>query len=572
MKLFFLILIGLFITNIQAASINVEVDVPRNVVCEDEFKLIFIVNTSDVKDINLPSAPFVKILYGPSQSVSHNSSVRYTYILEAVQPGQYILPAAEITLTNGKKYKSKPTSIKILPKGKEQGQENGEEIFIRVFADKQNVREQEAVILTYKVYTKVNLKQLYGNFPDLKGFLVQEIPLPQQKTFEVENYGGENYRTTIWSQYILFPQSHGNLIVPSVKFEGVIVRPNHSIDPFEDFLNGNSMFAEKKKAIMAPSIQIHVDSLPFNSSITSFYGGVGTFRITSKVDKQIKSDEAFHYRIIVSGSGNLKMLKVPSIKFPKDFEVYDPKIVDNSKITSNGLTGTIEYDFMIIPRKVGTYKVPSVHFTYYDLKKQSYQTIKTADTKIEVSSNSKRNNIEDGNNGEYLDIRTIKYSDKKCFYSMDVEIWIILYILCFVLILGYFYASMYYSKNKLFHRGGQGDDTIKTLDNKIDALIQIGAYDQIYNVVSDCLWSFLLNKIGKNYVPNIREWNDLWILLEDFQVSGIWIEKIKNVVEKCNMAKYALSAEANDAVHVYKEMCEIIKGMEKLHFKKEKDK
>ena len=76
-------------------------------------------------------------------------------------------------------------------------------MFITATASKTTVYEQEAILLTYKVYTLVNLRQLYGKMPDLKNFHTQEVEL-QQKTFSLEHYNGRNYNTTVWSQYVLF--------------------------------------------------------------------------------------------------------------------------------------------------------------------------------------------------------------------------------------------------------------------------------------------------------------------------------------------------------------------------------
>ena len=89
--------------------------------------------------------------------------------------------------------------------------------------------------------------------PDLKGFLIQEVPLPKNKTFSIENYKGENYQTTKWCQYVMFPQQTGKLQIPSIKFDGIVAVANPNIDPFDAFFNGNSNFAEVKKSIIAPS-------------------------------------------------------------------------------------------------------------------------------------------------------------------------------------------------------------------------------------------------------------------------------------------------------------------------------
>ena len=107
-------------------------------------------------------------------------------------------------------------------------------------ASRTNVHEQEAILLTYKIYTLVDLTQLDGKLPTLDGFQIQEIPLPRTKEFDIEQYNGRNYRSVVWSQYLVFPQKTGKLTIPAITYEGLVVMRNRNIDPFEAFFNGNS--------------------------------------------------------------------------------------------------------------------------------------------------------------------------------------------------------------------------------------------------------------------------------------------------------------------------------------------
>lgn len=121
-------------------------------------------------------------------------------------------------------------------------------MFITATASKTRVHEQEAILLTYKVYTLVNLRQLVGKMPDLKGFHTQEVPLPQQKTFSLEHYKGRNYNTTVWSQYVLFPQQTGKLEIPSITFEGIVAQQTISDDPFDAFSMEEGISKSKRKS------------------------------------------------------------------------------------------------------------------------------------------------------------------------------------------------------------------------------------------------------------------------------------------------------------------------------------
>ena len=74
------------------------------------------------------------------------------------------------------------------------------DLFMLATANKTTVHEQEAILLTYKLYSTVNLQQLNEDMPELTGFHTQEIDLPQKKVWSMEHYQGRNYNTLTWRQ------------------------------------------------------------------------------------------------------------------------------------------------------------------------------------------------------------------------------------------------------------------------------------------------------------------------------------------------------------------------------------
>ena len=327
---------------------------------------------------------------------SSSSSVTITYTLYAAKNGTFNI-AASHAIVGGRNLASR--AVKISVSGHAQhtngapsmhGQDSyvhprmrtagsaisGSDLFIKVSANKQRVHEQEPILLTYKVYTQVELTQLEGKMPDLKGFHNQEVPLPQQKTFHTEMVNGRPYKCVTWSQYVMYPQMTGKLEIPSITFKGIVVQQNRNIDPMEAFFNGGSGYVEVKKDIKAPGITLQVDPLPQRPA--NFSGGVGKFNISASLDKKdIKAGEPITLRVIVGGIGNLKLLKQPLVNFPKDFDKYDAKVTDKTRLTANGVEGNMIYDFLAVPRNQGSYTIPAVEFTYYDTSKNAYKTIKT---------------------------------------------------------------------------------------------------------------------------------------------------------------------------------------------------
>ena len=226
----FFILISTVIGAWADDKITFTANAPEVVVSGDQFRLSYTVNTKKVRDFRAPNIKDFEVLMGPSRSVQYQSingvesnTITYTYILMAGKEGTYNIPGATI-VADGNNYTSNSVDIKVLPtdqsdnsgnsgsnaaRNQAGGQITNNDLFITATASKTDVYEQEAILLTYKIYTKVNLTQLHGDMPDLKGFHTQEVELPSQKQWTLEHYKGSNYNTTVYSQYVLFPQQSG---------------------------------------------------------------------------------------------------------------------------------------------------------------------------------------------------------------------------------------------------------------------------------------------------------------------------------------------------------------------------
>ena len=290
---------------------GLHVSVPSHVQTGENFRLTYVIDTQDVGDLHLGGIPgALEVITGPYRSsqssyqvinghASSSSSTTFTYILCATKAGSYRIPSATV-VANGRKFASRSVQIKVTgksmsangtprmhngaddqPRMRTAGSEiRNSDLFIKVSASKNKVYEQEPVILTYKVYTLVDLNALKGDMPDLTGFHTLEVPLPQQKSFHIENHNGRPYRCVTWSQYIMYPQMSGALKIPSIVFKGSVVQQNRDVDPMEAFFNGGSAYVEVKRDIVAPGITLNV--LPLPAKPATFSGGVGVFNISAE--------------------------------------------------------------------------------------------------------------------------------------------------------------------------------------------------------------------------------------------------------------------------------------------------
>ena len=576
---------------------------PSHVAMGEQFRLTYTVNTQNVSEFRAGDIPDAfEVLIGPNRSVqssyqminghtSSSSSITYTYIVVAMKNGSFTIPAAHVVV-DGKTIAS--NSIKITVSGKSQANSgggsssrqrdndgaelrdagsriSGSDLFIKVSANKRRVYEQEPILLTYKVYTLVSLTQLEGKMPDLKGFHTQEVELPQQKSFKVETVNGRPYRTVTWSQYVMFPQITGKLQIPSITFNGIVVQQNRNIDPFEAFFNGGSGYIEVKKQIQAPGIEIQVDPLPQRPA--TFSGGVGKFSISAQLDKtSVKANDPIRLRVIISGTGNLKLIKQPEVAFPKDFDKYDAKITDKTKLTSNGLEGSMIYDILAVPRHQGKYEIPPVEFTYFNTETKKYETVKSEGFTLDVAKGSGSSSMSDFTGQEDLqllnkDIRYIKTGDTLqhsledfFFGSTGYLVSIILLALVFISLFVIFRQRAIENANITKRRAGKANKVATKRLKKASKLMAENKPGEFYDEVLRALWGYVGDKL--NIPVEQLSHDNISMRLSERNVNEETISQFIGALDECEFERYAPGDPKGNMNKVYEKAMTAIEQIE----------
>lgn len=553
---------------------NISVSAPSEVYEGENFRLSYTIGVQDVDEFRAGNIPGgLEVIAGPYTSrqssfqivnghTSSSASITYTYTLYAQKSGTYTIPAAK-AVVGGKTITSKSVRI-VVGKGTQRsgaprmhGDESGEaqvrpagshisgnDLFVKVSANKQRVHEQEPILLTYKVYTLVDLTQLDGKMPDLTGFHTQEIPLPQQKSFHVEKVNGRNYRCVTWSQYVMYPQMTGKLQIPSITFKGIVVQQNRSVDPFEAFFNGGSGYVEVKRDIVAPGLTVQVDPLP--NKPADFSGGVGRFNISAQVTpNELKAGEPLTLRVIVSGVGNLKLIKQPTVTFPKDFDKYDPKVTDKTKLTTNGIEGSMIYEYLAVPRNQGEFEIPAVKLTYYDSDANAYKTISTQPITIKVAKgDGKGGTVIDYSQAKNEDIMPLKTGEARMhavddyFFASTMYMSILLSLLVLFIILFVVFRKRAIENADIVKMKGRKANKIakKRLKNAYH-LMTSGRQSEFYDEVLKALWGYVGSKLNMPVESLSRE-NIAETLLRH-NVQQETVDKFIGALDECELERYA---------------------------------
>ena len=395
-----LLLIGAIFS--QAQKVVFEAVSEKVVSVGEQFRLTYKLNNRG-SNFQVPQMDGFRVLAGPSLGNSSNISIvngqmtktinqTYTYVLQAVKEGKLNITPAKINV-GSKTYSSNALKIEVVKQGAKSNssKQNGsgvdsKDLYIRIIPNKTKVYLGEPLALTLKVFTRVDLADLQNaEFPEYKGFYSQDIKTPDNITLQRENINGVIYNTALLDKVLLYPQRTGKLKIESAKIDAIIrkkVQRRGRRNVMDDFFGGG--YKQYRIALKSRPLTINVKELPANKP-SSFSGAVGSFKISASVDNtELKANDAFTYKIKVSGSGNIKLLKDPDLEFPHDFDVWEPTVSNKINNTATGTKGSKTYEYVIQPRHPGNFTIPAFEFSFFDTKTKKYKTVSTEPIEITV--------------------------------------------------------------------------------------------------------------------------------------------------------------------------------------------
>lgn len=590
------------------AQVKFTASAPSAVAKGDQFRLVYTLRGGDGENINVPSSiKGFDILYGPAMSsssstqiingnVTTDSSESYIYTLTANAEGTFTIPAATITV-KGKSYTSNSVQVKVLPPDKNaQAQQSGgggggqtsaatstaqninsSDAFIRAIVSKSKVSEQESFVVTSRFYTTLEVRDIGKiEFPEFDGFMVEEQPLPPTRQMTFEHYNGRNYYAVDLRRTLLFPQRSGKITIPSGKIEMVFnVRSGKTV---ETFFGPQYVMTDVKKTMTTSPLTIDVSPLP-EGKPADFSNGVGTFSMNASISAtDIKANDPVTIKLVISGTGNMKLIKTPEIVLPKDFESYDPKITNDLNYTDNGLTGTKTIEYLFIPRYQGTFKIPPLVFSYFDIKSRSYKTISTPEYTLNVAkdphagSNSATSFTQTDVQVEQ-DIRHIKTGNPSLvtinsflFGSLGYWFWYIIPFVLFVVFLILYRKQIKENADIARMKTKRANKVAVKRLKLAGKYLQAHKKEQFYEEVLRAAWGYLSDKLVIPIADLSRD--NIEQELIKFGASQELITKFISILDTCEFARYA-PVESDTAMDdLYKDAVDAIGEMENSRIKK----
>jgi hypothetical protein len=566
----------------------------------EEFQIDYSINANG-SGFAAPSLSDFDVYSGPNESTSVefingnvSQSITMSFILAAKKEGTFTINGATIH-AGGQTLTSNALTIKVV-KGNPQAQQNSAQaqnmpnqpsapaggtltgesnknLFIKLIPSKSKVYQGEGLLLTIKIFTRLNLTNINNpTFPEYNGFFNEDVTGKNvQVTLTRETYNGQPYNVAVLKQTILFPEHPGNLKIDPAGIDCIVAERVKSNNIFDQFFGGG--YKNVKYTIKSDPISINV--LPLPDTKKEFSGGVGQLSVKGTLDKSsVKANDAINLNITVSGSGNLKLLDSLPVKFPPDFDHYDPKITDHITTTAAGVSGSRTFNYLLIPRHQGKYTIPAEEFTYFDPQKRSYNSLSIPEFNVDVAKGDNNNAVTmtTGSNKEDIkllgqDIRYIHtghvsaYPDGSFFlYSVGFYAGLCSPFLAFLLIV--FARRKYIELNKDVTAVKQRGATRMAKKRLKTAFkyIATGNKESFYEEIHKALNNYLSDKFAIPVADLSKE--NITSKLNEKNVKPETLRSLMSALDNCEYARYAPATVTSNLNEVYESSINIITKLE----------
>ena len=511
-------------------------------------------------------------------------STNWIVTLVAKTNGTFTIEPATAINKNGKNYKSNSLTIVVgngqnsdnnIADNKDNSNEsdnikNPSMLFINAYADRNEAYIGEQIILTSKLFSRYgNLSVETLEFPDFSGFWNNDIETSQSRPKEVV-LNNVSYATILIHKKVLIPQKIGKIF----------------IEPYEAkcILYNSWRMRTGTKMAYSSKLEFNIKPLPKTNKPTDFSGAVGQFSMKDEINNsEISVNETVGLKITISGTGNFQLFDTPLINSPNSFEQLDSEPVEknNYSAKTSGITGskTIEYNY--IARAPGNFSIPPIKFSYFDPKKEKYYILTTKNYKIKVIGNKDSldnqnytNNTEMeelGSDINYIFQEKFRLKQKNQYFFGSISFLFAFLIPILILILFILF------RKKQEKDMDNIEQTISRKARKIakkrlknaEKFMKINNKDEFYQEITNALWGYLSDKFSIPTSELTRE--NITEILQKNNIKSELINRIINIIDKCEYAKYAPATDNNEIQQIYIQASQIIIQIEqnsKQYFKK----
>lgn len=598
-KIFSILLYILLAFSLQAQDISLSVEAPPVVAVGEQFRISWTANTRGGEFL-APGFDDFYLLSGPQTSFSQSTQIvngkmtstisnTYSYYLQATKEGEFTVAPAKLIIDN-KEYLSDPVEIEVVKDGQGTGsqgagtagrEQNTEEevsssdLFVRLLLNKDEIFMGEHVLASLKIYSRVDLSGIQEvKYPDFQSFLKEDIETPPLRALERENVKGSIYGTGVLQRFLLYPQKTGAITIDPAELTVLLQQKSRSNDPFfGDFF---SSFSTVPRKIATLPAEVKIKPLP-DGAPDEFKGAVGEFTLGSSLSADtVYVNDALTLRITLKGSGNIKLAAAPDVKLPADIEVYEPETSSELNVSASGTSGTRTFEYVLIPRYHGSFKIPSLKYVFFDPSSGRYETLTGGEHSFvvlkgdEEQGSAQVHGRVSGENVRFLgrDIRYIDTSKPNLNSLNNILIADNAFLYAFPGLALLFIIMVILRREQI----KRNSDIARVRNRKAAGIaarrlkkaatcLNESDTEGFYNELLKALWGYLSDKfnipVSELSIDTVNS-----IMIRDKYGTEI-SDELQDVIAKCEYSRYSPDTDIATADEVYKKAEEIIKSIEK---------
>ena len=379
----------------QAAGISVKTD-HSPVAVDETFQLIFTVDGEPDGDPDLTPLEQDFQVLGTSQSrnisVVNGKTSRTTRYLVTVLPrrsgnltvpsirfGKDVSPELRLRVEKASSAKSSASSA-------------GDNVFLEVAVDQEKPWVQQQVILTVRIFSRVQWKDASLSEPQFRGGEVVAQKLGDDRRYE-KRRDGQTWQV-IERRYALFPQKSGelqmdpltlNMRIPAGRKQRRSPFGGFNDPFFDDFFSSRSY---RNKVVRSQSLTLKVQPIPagFHGKHWLVAKDLRLEESWSDAPQDLRTGEPVTRTLAIVADG-VTLGQLPELTLPpiQSLRIYPDDPVNREQATDKGILSKSSRKFAIIPTRPGEYQLPAVEVTWWNSITGKEQTARLAPVTLKVT-------------------------------------------------------------------------------------------------------------------------------------------------------------------------------------------
>jgi hypothetical protein len=391
----------------------------------ESFQVQYILENAEKNpECSFPQFPGFRVVSGPNiysgdKPATNNRRIQYknfVFTLAALKEGEITIYGASCVV-NGKILKSNNAVIKVrLPKesdessyllkpGEDPIKKIRENLFLKLTVDKQTCIMGEALVATFKLYSRLQSSSNIIKNPGFYGFSVYDMIDVGDKIQSQEKLNGRWFDVHTIRKLQLYPLEAGTFTIDAMEVANKVEFSRSMVTKKTEQEVSENMYGNKKDEhpanaeefemnVKSDPVIINVKPLPRRNPIDTFAGAVGNFSINAFIAKDtVLKNEEDSLTVEILGAGNFQRVAAPVVNWPPGIEFFDPSVRDSFDKEHVPITGQREFKYIFVSDRPGFYHIPSISFSFFDLQTKKYRTVSTKPFTIFISAKSKKDKL-----------------------------------------------------------------------------------------------------------------------------------------------------------------------------------